>query len=210
MKVFNGKNIYETIEEMADPSHTALILWDLQNGLVNNIYNKEEFVENIKNLIKAARSHNMKIIYTKITPLPFEYMPSTSIYFLMKLLHIDDPSKLPVFMKPGSPEAEIYAEFKPEQNDFVLNKNTASIFIGTNVNNMLKAAHIETLLFTGIATEIGVESSVRDSVSLGYYTVVISDACSSANKEGHEAALKAMSSVAVISDTNIITSFLKK
>ena len=91
MKVFNGKNIYETIEEMADPSHTALILWDLQNGLVNNIYNKEEFVENIKNLIKAARSHNMKIIYTKITPLPFEYMPSTSIYFLMKLFHSDDP-----------------------------------------------------------------------------------------------------------------------
>lgn len=55
--------------------------------------------------------------------------------------------------------------------------------------------------FTGIATEIGVESSVRDSLNLGYYTVVASDSCSSANREGHEAALKSMGSVAIIETT---------
>ena len=45
--------------------------------------------------------------------MPFEYMSSPAVYFLMKLLHVDDPSKLSIFMKPGSPEVEICAEFTP-------------------------------------------------------------------------------------------------
>ncbi|KJE49699.1 MULTISPECIES: isochorismatase family cysteine hydrolase [Acidiplasma] len=210
MKYLGTKKVYENINEIINPEHTAIVLWDLQNGLVENVFNKDELIGNIKSLIAEARKKNIKLIYTKITPLPFEYMPAPGIYSYMKRFHIDDPSKLPVFMKPGSREAEIYSDFEPSDRDFVLNKNTASIFIGTNIDNMLKAAKIETLIFTGIATEIGVESSVRDSLNLGYYTVVASDSCSSANREGHEAALKSMGSVAIIETTKNIISTLEK
>ena len=210
MKTIGNKKIYETPEEIMNPEHTMLINWDLQNGLVKNIFNKSEFVKNVKSLNENARKVKMPVTYTKITPLPFLYMSPAMIASYMKRFNVDDPAKLPVFMAPGSDDADIYNDFAPEKEDYIFNKNTASIFIGTNVINMLRAAGIETLIFTGIATEIGVESSVRDSVSYGYYTVVASDSCSSYDREGHEAALKSMSSVSMVMKTIDIINVLKK
>ncbi|MEM0139645.1 MAG: isochorismatase family cysteine hydrolase [Ferroplasma sp.] len=211
MKTAGNKEIFETLEEIVKPCHTVLVNWDLQNGLVSNIFNKDQFVKNVKSINDAARKSGMPIVYTKITPLPPRYMAASNIYTYMKRFGVTDISKMPVFMKPGSVEAEIYSEFKPQEEDLVLNKNTASIFIGTNFDNMMKAAGIKTIIFAGIATEIGVESSVRDSVNLGYYTVVASDSCSSHSKEGHEAALKSMSAVSmVLSTEEIISAFMAK
>ena len=56
----------------------------------------------------------------------------------------------------------------PEKDDIVLNKNTAGIFIGTNFEMMTGNAGTETLIFAGIATEIGVESSVRNAPNRGF------------------------------------------
>ncbi len=210
MKTIGNKKIYETPEEIMKPEHTMLINWDLQNGLVKNIFNKNEFVKNVKSLNENARKVKMPIAYTKITPLPFLYMSPAMIGSYMRRFGVDDPAKLPAFMAPGSEDAEIYNDFMPEKEDYIFNKNTASIFIGTNFINMLKAAGIETLIFTGIATEIGVESSVRDSAVYGYYTVVASDSCSSHDRESHEAALKSMSSVSMVMKTADIINVLKK
>ena len=155
MKTVGSKTIFENIEEILAPEHTLLVNWDIQNGLVKNIFNREEFVSNVKKLTGKSRDKGIPVLYTKITPLPFRYMASSSIYSFMKRLGVDDPTKLPVFMAPGSNDAEIYHEVAPEKDDYVLNKNTASLFIGTNVDNMLKNAGIKTLIFTGIATEPG-------------------------------------------------------
>ncbi len=210
MKSFGNKTIFENIEEILKPDHTVLVNWDVQNGLVNNIFNKDEFVKNVKKLTELARNKNIPVLYTKITPLPFQYMAPSGIYSYMKRFGVSDPSKLPVFMAPNSSESEIYPDLAPEKEDYVINKNTASLFIGTNVDNMFKAAGIKTVIFTGIATEIGVESSVRDSGNLGYYTVVASDSCSSHSKEMHEAALKSMSTVSMVMDTKSIMEILEK
>ena len=74
----------------------------------------------------------------------------------------------------------------------MLNKNTASIFIGTNFEMMVRNAGIESLVFTGIATEIGVESSARDALNRGFFPVVAQDAVSSADKDAHERSLANM------------------
>ncbi|WP_337860081.1 isochorismatase family cysteine hydrolase [Ferroplasma sp.] len=210
MKILGNKKIYENVEEILEPEHTLLVNWDLQNGLVKNVFNREELISNVKSLISASRQKGIPVLYTKITPLPFRYMASSSIYSFMKRFNIADPSKLPLFMAPGSEDAEIYKDVAPEKDDFVLNKNTASLFIGTNADNMFKNAGITTLIFTGIATEIGVESSVRDAGNLGYYTVVASDSCSSHSREMHEASLKSISAVSTVMATQEIVKILEK
>src|SRR5215217_9270851 len=63
---------------------------------------------------------------------------------------------------------------KPTQNEIVINKHTASIFIDTGFERMLRNADIVTVVFTGIATEFGVESSARDALNRGFYSVVSS------------------------------------
>jgi nicotinamidase-related amidase len=190
MKTLGKLTIFENLGEIVDPEHTALVLWDCQNALVNNIFNREEYVANLKTLLAAARSREIPVIYTKITPLPAGYQSAWNIYQNMKRFNVDDPMKLPVFMKPGSPEAEISPELAPNEGEVVLNKHSASIFFGTNFGQLMRFRGVQTILFTGISTEYGVEHSAREASIRGFYTIVVSDCVSSSDKAKHEMALK--------------------
>jgi nicotinamidase-related amidase len=69
---------------------------------------------------------------------------------------------------------------------------------------MLRNAGIVTIVFTGIATEFGIESCARDAFNRGFYPVVISDCVSSPDKMGHERSLENMKKlVTIINSTNI-------
>ena len=198
MKALGKSVIYRNLQEIVDPEHTALVIWDVQNALVNSAFNKEEFLQNLKLLIEAARSNKVPIIYAKITPLPRHYESSWRTYMFMKRYGVDDPEKLPPFMQPGSPESEIHSEVSPADNDVILNKHTPSIFIGTHFEYMMRNRGINTILFTGISTEIGVDSSARDSANRGFYTVVVEDCVSSSDKEMHESALRTLGKVCLV------------
>jgi len=192
MKTLGRLAIFENLKEIVGPEHTALVIWDCQNGLVGHIFNKEEFLANLKALLAAARRRKIPVIYTKITPLPAGYQSGWGIYQAMKRFNLDDPSKIPVFMKPGSPEAEIAAALAPAEGEVVLNKHSANIFFGTNFEHLMRFRGIQTILFTGIATEYGVEHSAREAAIRGFYPVVVSDCASSTDKTAHEMALKIM------------------
>jgi nicotinamidase-related amidase len=87
---------------------------------------------------------------------------------------------------------------RPKQDEIVINKHTASIFIDTRFERMLRNAGIITTVFTGIATEFGVESSARDAFNRGFYSVVVSDCVSSPYKDGHERSLENMKNLITI------------
>ena len=101
-------------------------------------------------------------------------------------------------MKPGGPEAEINATIAPNEGDVILNKHTANIFFGTNFEQWMHFRGIQTILFTGISTEIGIEHSAREASIRGFYTVVVSDCVSSSDKTAHEMALKIMSRLCLV------------
>jgi nicotinamidase-related amidase len=190
VKTLGKLAIFEHLKEIANPEYTALVLWDCQNALVDHIFNKEEFVADLKALLAAARRRKIPVIYTKIAPLPAGYQSGWGIYQAMKRFGVDDPSKIPVFMKPGSPEAEIAASLAPAEGEVVLNKHSPNIFFGTNFEQLMRFRGVQTILFTGIATEYGIEHSAREAAIRGFYTVVVSDCVSSVDKTAHEMALK--------------------
>jgi len=159
----------------------VLVVWDVQEALVNAIFNKEEFLKNLVILINKAREKNMPIFYTKITPLPERFESKTR----------------KMFFRGGFNPGDIVPEIKPHQEDIVLNKNTASIFVGTNFENMLRNASIQTIYFTGIATEIGIESSARHAMNLGFLPVIVEDLVSSGDKAAHERSLTNMKKMMV-------------
>jgi nicotinamidase-related amidase len=144
----------------------------------------------------------MPVLYTLITPLPKEYQSSWGLYSSMKRFKVDDPSKMPVFMAPGSREREIASDIAPHPGDTILEKPTANIFLGTNFETMMRNRGITTLLFTGIATEMGVEHSARDAAARGFYPVVMTDCVSSMDKEAHERSLLNMGKMFVLTDSD--------
>jgi nicotinamidase-related amidase len=202
----NGLIIYEDLKEIVDPRHSCLVVWDVQNGLVDRIFNKEEFLGNLKRLVESLRN-KMPVLYTLITPLPREFQSSWGMYNMMRRYNVKEVDKLPHFMLPGSREREVPDAVKPAKGDVLLDKATASIFIGTNFELMMRNRRITTLIFTGIATEAGIESSARDASNRGFYPVVVSDCVSSMDREAHERSLKNIERVAIVKhSTEIVKS----
>jgi len=200
MKNINGVILYENLKEILDPKHSCLVVWDVQNGLVNRIFNKEEFLSSLKPILETLRG-KMPVFYTLITPLPRPFASSWSLYSMMRQFNVDDVNKLPPFMAPGSQERMIPGAVEPKSSDIVLEKSFASIFLGTNFEFMLRNRSITTIIFTGIATEMGIESSARDASNRGFYPVVVSDCVSSMDREAHERSLKNMDKLFIVEKT---------
>lgn len=197
----SGKpSIYLSLKEIVDPGHTALVVWDTQEGLVDSIFNRKQFLANLKSFIAAARKNHIPVLYTKITFPPDGYESPWRTFMLMKRYGIDTIEKIPKFLT-----SEIQAEIGPVGDEPVIAKPTPSIFIGTNFEYMMRNRGIDTVLFTGIATEIGIDSSARDCSNRGFYTIVVQDCVSSSDKEMHESALKALKTICLVTPAADIT-----
>jgi nicotinamidase-related amidase len=190
MNQIGDKIIYDTAEEILDPSHTALVVWDVQNMLVNRIFNKEEFISSLSLIIEQARKTKVPIFFTRIQMIPMKFESPARIYTLSKL-GFDKIRQQPT-------EEDIAFTIKPQQNEVVIDKHTTSIFIDTSFEYMLRNAGIVSVVFTGIATEFGIESSARDAFNRGLYSVVVSDCVSSHDKVGHDRSLENMKNLMTI------------
>jgi nicotinamidase-related amidase len=200
MQNAQGIVIYDTLPEIVAPGHTCLVVWDVQNGLVDRIFNREAFLDSLKNLINGLRN-KMPVVYTIITPDPAGFQSSWRFYSMMRRFNIKEVDKLPRSMAPGSPESQVPAEVRPAEGDIILNKTTASIFIGTNFENLMRNRGTTTLVFTGIATEYGVESSARDAANRGFWPVVVSDCVSSMDRDAHGRSLQNLEKVAIVKNS---------
>jgi len=190
MQKIGDKIVYDTIEEILEPSHTALVAWDVQRALAKIIFNKEEFSRNLNSIVELARKSNIPIFFTSIQMLSKRFESSAIIYTLGKL------GFGRLFEQFTTEDMDF--TIKPKQNEIVINKHTASIFIDTGFERMLRNAGIITVAFTSIATEFGVESSARDAFNRGFYSVVISDCVSSPDKHGHNRSLENMKNLITI------------
>jgi nicotinamidase-related amidase len=75
---------------------------------------------------------------------------------------------------------------------------------------MMRSRKINTLIFTGIATEIGIESSARDAANRGFYPVIVEDCVSSSDKDAHERSLKNMAKLFVVEKSSGIIENIDK
>jgi nicotinamidase-related amidase len=190
MQKIGDKIIYNTIEEILEPPHTALVLWDVLHAFEKIIFNKEEFSRNLNSIVELARKSNIPIFFTSVQTLSKRFESSANIYTVSKLGF----DRLFEQFKPEDMDFAI----KPKRDEIIINKHTASIFIDTGFGRMLRNAGIITVVFTGIATEFGVESSARDAFNRGFYSVVVSDCVSSLDKNGHDRSLENMKNLITI------------
>jgi nicotinamidase-related amidase len=204
LQKLGDKIIYNTTEEIVDPSYTALVVWDVLNMFVNRIFNGEEFIRNLTSVIDSARRANVPIFFTRHQLLPIRFETSARLYALSKLGLIGQTATkedLDFAIKPKQEQ---------QQSEIVIDKHTASIFIDTGFEHMLHSAGIITVVFTGLATEFGIESSARDASSRGFYSVVISDCVSTLDKESHDRSLENMKKLITIISSKEIKNIWSK
>jgi nicotinamidase-related amidase len=120
--------------------------------------------------------------------------------------------------RPRSPtEQGLELAIEPAQDEIVINMrgsaliiDTGSIFIGTDFERLVRNAGVDTLIFTGIATDLGVESNARESLNRDFYTVITADAVSSFDRESHMRSLENLRKIInVISSKELVNIWSK-
>jgi nicotinamidase-related amidase len=137
------KIIYNTTEEIIDSSHTALVVWDVQNVIVSRIFNKEEFISNLTLLREIARKATVPIFFTRHQMIPMRFESSARIYTFNKLgfdriWQQPTEEDMAFAIKPK----QSYQQEEQQQSEIVIEKHTASIFIDTNFEYMPRNAGI--------------------------------------------------------------------
>ena len=106
-----------------------------------------------------------------------------------------DATQRPALWSKGSYEHEVIEGLAPLENELVIDKNTSSAFNSTGVDHLLRNMRLETLVITGMATDMCVETTARDAADRGYNVVIVEDAVATYYPEHHRAALSGFARV---------------
>ncbi|WP_375204280.1 cysteine hydrolase family protein [Hyphococcus sp.] len=177
---------------------SALVVVDMQNAFASkggmldlaghDISAAAAVVDINKKIIAAAREAGVKIVYLQVGykpdlsdaggPLSPNYHKELSLRTMRERPELD--GKLLIH---GTWDWEIVDALKPQPGDLVIRKSRYSGFAGTTLDNDLRARNIRYLFFTGIATNVCVESTARDAYFEEYWPIMVEDAMNHAGPD---------------------------
>jgi nicotinamidase-related amidase len=162
-----------------DPKTSALLVMDFQTAVVEMVpAEKEGLLTRTAKLVESAREAGMRVIYVVVSfraGYP-EVSPSNQIYA---------PMRESGRFAEGSAGMEVHAAVAPKPGEVVVTKRRVSAFFGTDLDLILRANGIETLLLAGIVTSGVVLSTVRHAADADYRLVVVEDCCADRDAEVH-------------------------
>ncbi len=198
-------NEHEMVTLSADPKpleldikRTAVLIIDMQNAFCRkggmfdlggrDISLIPQTYGPIRRVSTVAREKGIKVVYIvhRLSPDLREVGPLSRYSFRGMLERPEARDKL---ILQGTWGAEIIDELAPRQDEMVIEKRRFSAFVGTELDMMLKTFDIRYLIFTGVATNICVESSLRDASHLQYLPILVSDAVAASPPSRQESTL---------------------
>ncbi len=200
----DGKQVFSTLEELVDPSYTALVIVDMQNDFCSAGYNFAQqgidismypaMVPKLARLIEGARAASVPVIYIMMTRLPDSKIESPAqLRFTMRLHFATRGALKPLkYTVEGTEGQQIIPELAPKPGDVVVRKYRSSGFWGTNLDMLLRSNGIKSIVITGATTEGCVESTARDGLFNDYYVIVPEDCVASDDPAQHDASLLLM------------------
>lgn len=93
-------------------------------------------------------------------------------------------------LRCGTDAVDVVPEVGPAEEDWTLEHHRASVYFDTDLEERTRRRGADVAVFTGVATNVAVESSVRDACDRGLFAVVLSDCCLAATPDRHASALK--------------------
>lgn len=183
MKKAFGLEVPENLHDLVQPSRCALIVYDMQVGIVPQISTGAAIQAQCAGLLRAARTAGLRIFHTRHFFLPTAAAGVGQLRRAMVWQRKEEPSETKCFIPYGSPAFQIVPELEPHEGEVLVDKITMSAFEGTFLNLAMRDAGIDSFLIVGIALEIGIEPTVRQALDLNYLPVVVTDACGSKSEE---------------------------
>ena len=177
-----------------DPAHTTLVVVDLQNGFMApgqpaEVAQAREIVPNVNRLARATRAAGGMVAWIQNTITP-ESENSWSVWFGHFAREEWGPQMRQAFT-PGDFGHALYAELETVEGDLRVRKTRFSALIqgSSDLDAMLRARGIDTLIIVGTATNVCCESTARDAMMLNYKVFFVSDANACRTDAEHNATL---------------------
>lgn len=174
-------DILKSLKERADPKNAALVVVDVQNDFVSpngsagkrgeDVSAALAIMAPLSSLINEARRVGLTVVYIRTTHSEWTDTPSW-IYRTSQKAGLST-------CREGTWGAEFYDGIAPLPTERVVVKHRYSAFINTDLNTVLKARNIQSVLVCGVATNVCVETTARDAYMFDYYVTMIDD-CSAA------------------------------
>jgi len=170
---------------MTDPltissDKTALLIMDYQIGIVARVPNgSEAALRKAAAVLAAARRARIPVIYVQVG---FRRgYPEVS----KRNQSFNAMSQTGRFIIPDDPDAGIHPAVAPAPDDVIVVKKRISAFAGSDLEMILRARDIDTLILFGISTSGVVLSTVRQAADMDYRMIVIKDCCLDRDDEVH-------------------------
>jgi nicotinamidase-related amidase len=164
-----------------DPKSTALVLIDLQNGIVGRTlapHSASDVVARAAQLAAALRAAGGTVVYVRVDVADVLHLP------------VDAPMRAPNAPPPPPSASQLVAESGYQTGDLLITKRQWGAFYGTELDQQLRRRKIQAIVLCGIATNFGVESTARAAFDRGYELIFIEDAMSSLSAPAHEFAVQ--------------------
>ena len=187
-----GLNIRQTLEDVCDPASLALIVYDMQVGIVKQVANGPEITARVLQVLEACRAAGIRVIFTRHMSLPNELMGAFQLRTAMAWQRVKSPEEVKPWFLRDAPGFQLVPELQPRPNEAIFDKITMSAFEGTPLNIALRDCGISAFAIAGIAMEIGIEPTARHGADLGYIPVVIKDACGFGHREAAERSIASL------------------
>jgi nicotinamidase-related amidase len=179
---------------VADP---ALLVVDMQNDFVRagaplEVPDARATIPAQQRLLERFRTQDLPIVYTRF----LSYDADNLLWLWSPQCHPDSRACWPGHLRRYDDAdglldcAAVIDELEPAPNDLVVDKYGYGAFHGTDLDDLLRAKDVGSLVVTGTVTQICVEESAREAFHHGYRTTVVADAVSSYLPDLHAATLK--------------------
>jgi len=181
-----------------DPSKTAVIVIDMQNAYASpggyldlagfDISGAAKVIANTKGVLEVARRAGVPVIYFQ-NGWDADYVeaggPGSPNFHKSNALKTmrARPELHGQLLARGTWDYELVDELKPQPGDIQLHKTRYSGFFNSQLDSVLRSRGIRNLVFVGIATNVCVESTLRDGFFLEYFGIVLEDATHQAGPE---------------------------
>ena len=200
MESVRGVDVADTLEDVADRSRLALVVYDMQVGIAGRLPGAAPVLERARRVLVAAREAQLRVFFLRHTSLPVEVAGAGQLRAGRALQRTASYADVGAPFLPGTPGHEIVPELAPLASEAVLDKLGMSGFAGSALNFALRDCGISAVAIVGAVLELGIAPTVRHAVDLGYLPVVVADACYTFETGGETIAALARSGPVVDTD----------
>jgi nicotinamidase-related amidase len=192
VKQINGLSIPTSLADVVDPTRAALLVYDMQVGIVRQISGGEGVSERCARILQAARKAGFRIAFSRHLSLPKSWMGSFQYRMAMAWQRKDDPAQVAPWFLRDNPGTQIMPELAPRQDEAVFDKLAMSAFEGTPLEFAMRDCGLSAIILIGIATEIGIEPTARHAADLGIIPIIVTDALGCGHNEAAERSIEAL------------------